>query len=335
MPIYLLGIRDGGIEPRAQSRRGFRPPRLLGAWLVAAAMMSMDAAFAEEPATETKLALETKPEVVILWPDGAPGAKGDEPADKPRITVYRAPAETANGAAVVICPGGGYGHLAVGHEGLDVAKWLGSVGVTAFVLEYRIAPRYRHPAPIDDARRAVRTVRARAADWDVDPDRIGIIGFSAGGHLASTAATWFESGKPDAKDPIERVSSRPDFLILGYPVITFTQDFMHAGSRRNLLGDDLDPKLVERLSNEKQVTKDTPPTFLFHTTEDTAVPPENSIAFYLGLRAAGVPAELHIYEPGRHGVGLAPADPILSTWPERCRAWMEKRGYLTRKTTAK
>jgi acetyl esterase/lipase len=218
--------------------------------------------------------------------------------------------------------------LADDHEGRQVARWLNSIGVTAFVLKYRIAPRYHHPAPLQDAQHALRTVRANAKEWHVDLKRIGIWGFSAGGHLAATAGTHFDDGKVDAEDPIERVSCRPDFMILAYPVITFTEAGMHRGSRSNLLGPDPDPKLVESLSNEKQVTARTPPTFLFHTDADRGVVPENSVLFYLALRKAGVPAELHIYEKGAHGVGLAPKDAILSSWPERLAAWMRGRDLL-------
>jgi acetyl esterase/lipase len=209
-----------------------------------------------------------------------------------------------------------------------VAEWLNSIGVTAFVLKYRLAPRYQHPAPSQDASRAIRLVRARASEWGIDPARVGIIGFSAGGHLASTVGTHFDRGRPDAEDPIERVSSRPDFLILGYPVISFIEPFTHVGSRTNLLGKTPDPELVKSLSTETQVTKETPPTFLMHTSGDTGVPPENSVAFYLALHKAGVPAEMHIYERGRHGLGLAPADPALSSWPQRCEAWLRVRGVL-------
>jgi enterochelin esterase family protein len=271
------------------------------------------------------------PQEYLLWPQAAPGAVGDERADRPTLTRYIPPADKATGAAVVVCPGGGYGALADDHEGRQVARWLNSTGVTAFVLKYRIAPRYHHPAPIQDAQHALRTVRAQANEWHVDPGRIGIWGFSAGGHLASTAGTHFDAGKPDAEDPIERVSCRPDFLILAYPVITFTEPTTHGGSRHNLLGPDFDPKLALELSNEKQVTAQTPPTFLFHTDADKGVVPENSVLFYLALRRGGVPAELHIYEKGAHGVGLAPKDAILSSWPERLAAWMKGRGLLQKK----
>jgi enterochelin esterase family protein len=270
------------------------------------------------------------PKVEVLWPTGAPGALGHEPADVPTLTAYLPPAGKGDGSAVVVCPGGGYGFLADDHEGRQPANWLTERGVAAFVLRYRIAPRYHHPAPLQDAQRAVRTVRARAKDWHVDPNRIGIWGFSAGGHLASTAGTHFDAGKPEADDPIERISSRPDFMILCYPVISMTKPIMHVGSRNNLLGKEPDPKLAENLSNEDQVTAQTPPTFLFHTNQDNGVVPENSTLFYLALRKARVPAELHIYERGQHGVGLAPNDPVLATWTGRLEAWMKGRGLMRR-----
>lgn len=266
--------------------------------------------------------------VELLWPKGAPDAMGTDPEDKPSLTIFRPEEGKANGAAVVICPGGGYGHLAVDHEGKQIGEWLNSLGVTAFMLKYRLAPRYRHPAPIHDAQRAIRLVRARAAEWQVDPQRIGIIGFSAGGHLASTTGTHFDAGIADATDPIDKVSCRPDLMILCYPVISLTSPYTHVGSRNNLLGMNADTKLLEGLSNEKHVTRDTPPTFLFHTSADTAVPAENSLLFYMALHAKGVPVEMHIYEQGRHGVGLAAKDPYLASWPKRCSTWMEGRGFF-------
>ncbi|MEJ7617252.1 MAG: alpha/beta hydrolase [Pyrinomonadaceae bacterium] len=229
---------------------------------------------------------------------------------------------------MIVCPGGGLRHAGGGSRGRQVAEWLNTLGVTAFVLKYRLGPRYRHPAPLADAQRAIRYVRANAKQYSVAPERIGILGFSAGGHLTATAGTHFDAGDPQAVDPIDRVSSRPDFLVLAYPVISLTADYTHKGSSRNLLGDTPDPQLLENLSNEKQVTTETPPTFLFHTNEDSGVPPENSVAFYLALRKAKVPAELHIYERGRHGVGLAPGDPVLSTWKERLAGWLYTRGLL-------
>jgi len=270
----------------------------------------------------------------VLWPQGAPGALGREPTDVPTLTPYLAPKEKATGAAVVICPGGGYGHLAE-HEGRPVAEWLNTIGVTAFVLKYRLGPRYHHPAMLQDAARAIRLVRARAAEWGLDPARVGILGFSAGGHLASTAGTHFDAGKADAADPLERVSSRPDVMILIYPVITMREK-THAGSKKNLLGDNPTSELVALLSNEEQVTKETPPAFLVHTMTDTAVPVENTLMFVSALRRAGVPFELHLYERGPHGFGLGterqgrPADPILSTWPARCADWLRLHGFVAK-----
>lgn len=267
-------------------------------------------------------------ERLTLWPDGAPGAKGSEEADIPSLTIYRPKPERANASAVVICPGGGYGGLAVDHEGRQIAEWCNAMGSTALVLRYRIAPRYHHPAPLSDALRAMRTARARAGEWKIDPKRIAIIGFSAGGHLASSVGTHFDAGNAKAADPVERQSSRPDLMILCYPVITMSDPYTHAGSRRNLLGERPSAEMIERFSNEKQVTAQTPPTFLFHTATDPVVPSENSVLFYLALRRAGVPAELHIYEQGPHGVGLARQRPALSSWPTRCQAWLAQHGFF-------
>ncbi len=272
-----------------------------------------------------------EPEVVVLWPGGAPGAVGNEDVDRPTLSLYPVDEPRATGAAVVVCPGGGYRVLAMDHEGTQIARWLNSIGVAAFVLKYRLGPRYHHPAPLNDAQRALRYVRLNADKFHIDRSRVGIWGFSAGGHLASTAETHFDRGDPQAAEEIDRMSSRPDFAILAYPVISFTTEYTHKGSLRNLLGDDPDPKLVASLSNENQVTADTPPTFLFHTNEDHGVPAENSVLFYLALRKAGVPAELHIYEHGPHGVGLAPTDLALSSWPRRLADWLYGRGLLTAK----
>jgi acetyl esterase/lipase len=258
------------------------------------------------------------PKVELLWPEGAPGAAGGTDEDKPSISIYLPAADKATGTGVVVCPGGGYGHLAIDHEGEQVARWLNSFGVAGFVLKYRIAPRYHHPAPLQDAQRAIRLVREHGQEWRVRPDRVGIMGFSAGGHLASTAGTHFDAG------------TRPDFMILCYAVISFSPPYAHKGSRNNLIGENADPKLVENLSNELQVTAQTPPAFLFHTTTDQTVPVENSVQFYMALRKAGVPAEMHIYANGPHGVGLASTDLALSSWPLRLAEWMQGRGLLSR-----
>jgi acetyl esterase/lipase len=274
----------------------------------------------------------TQTQVIPLWDQSAPGALGDGPADRPFVTVYppwpATPTGRASGTAIIIAPGGGYQSLAVTHEGVQVANWLNAMGVTAFVLQYRLGPRYRHPVELGDAQRAIRLVRSRAKEWNLAVDRIGMMGFSAGGHLAATAATHYDDGKAQASDPIERMSSRPDFLILGYPVISFDSAITHAGSRRNLLGENPDPKLVEELSNELRVTAQTPPAFLFHTTNDPAVPVENSVAFYRALIRAKVPAEMHLFENGPHGVGLALADPALSVWPSLLSNWLRTHGLL-------
>lgn len=275
------------------------------------------------------LCAQVPPSPELLWPEGAPGALGSADADRPTITPYLVPAGRGTGTAVVVCPGGGYVNLSMDLEGSQIARWLNSIGVTAFVLKYRLGPRYRHPIELGDAQRAIRTVRAKAARYRVLPNRVGIVGFSAGGHLASTAATHFDAGNAAAADPIDRLGSRPDFAVLCYPVISFTTPYVHRGSMRALLGENPDPKLVESLSNELQVTAQTPPTFLFHTNADTVVPAENSMLFYLALRKAGVPAEIHIYENGPHGVGLAQTDEALSSWPARLADWLRGRGLLT------
>jgi acetyl esterase/lipase len=264
------------------------------------------------------------PGPIVLWPGGAPGAVGRQPEDIPTLTPYITK-ENPTGATVIVCPGGGYTRLA-DHEGRPVAEWLNSLGITAFVLKYRVGPRYHHPAPLQDAARAVRTVRARAKEWNLDPNRIGILGFSAGGHVASTIGTHFDQGSANAADPIERVSSRPDRLILIYPVITM-REFTHAGSKRQLLGENPSNELVALLSNDEQVTKQTPPTFLVHTADDAGVPVENSLRFAEALRKAGVGFELHVYEHGPHGFGLGGNDPVLLSWPGRCADWLKLQGF--------
>jgi acetyl esterase/lipase len=260
---------------------------------------------------------------VLLWPDGAPGALGQGENDKPTLTPYLAEPSGTIRAAIVVCPGGGYGGLAQ-HEGRDYALWLNELGISAFVLKYRLGSHgYRHPRMLEDAARAVRMVRARAAEWSVDPQRVGIMGSSAGGHLASTLLTHFDQGNQQAADVIDRQSSRPDLGVLCYPVITFGE-FTHQGSRRNLLGDNPSPELIENLSNERQVTPQTPPTFLWHTVEDQAVPIENSLLFAQALRAAKVPFELHLFEKGRHGIGLANGHP----WTVALKAWLTSRNFV-------
>jgi acetyl esterase/lipase len=289
------------------------------------------------PAPGRSVAADDVPKTFTLWPEGAPGAQGNDPKlDVPTIAVFLPAAEKATGAAVVICPGGGYGGLAIDHEGKQIAEWLNEVGITGIVLRYRLGPRYHHPAMLQDVGRAIRTVRARAQEWNLDPKRVAILGFSAGGHLASTAGTHFDAGRSDAADPIERESSRPDRMILAYPVIALATPYAHLGSKRNLLGDNPPAELVESLSNETQVRSDTPPTFLVHTNADTGVPAENSLLFALALRKAKVPLELHIFEKGAHGLGLGggrqgvvKSPPLpYNAWPKLCEAWLKDQGFI-------
>jgi len=265
---------------------------------------------------------------MLLWPAGAPGALGDEDVDRPSLMVFLPTKLNATRTGVVVAPGGSYTHLATEKEGYAIARWLNEHGVAAFVLQYRLGPKYHYPVELEDAQRAIRMARAHAEDWGVATDHVGMWGFSAGGHLTATAGTHFDAGNSSASDPIDRESSRPDFLVLGYPVITFHEPDLHRGSLKNLLGDTPDPKLVDSLSEETQVTKDAPPTFLFTTTDDKTVPVINSVMFYAALVKAGVPAEMHIFQHGAHGAGLAATNPQLSVWPDLVAKWMRERGYM-------
>jgi acetyl esterase/lipase len=271
------------------------------------------------------------PQILRLWPDRAPGALGDQDDDTPTLAIYLPSGVSSTSkpiAAVIIAPGGSYRALAMDKEGRAPAEYLNSLGVAAFVLKYRLGPRYHHPVQLGDAQRAIRLVRARASEWRIASDRIGIFGFSAGGHLASTASTQFDAGRAEAADPIDRVSSRPDFAVLAYPVISLTESWTHQGSKTNLLGEAPDPALARRLSSETQVTSAAPPTFIYHTNADTAVPVENSVAYFLALRKAGVPAELHVFKDGAHGTGLGQQDPALAEWPTLLANWLRAGGFL-------
>ncbi|MBI3974078.1 MAG: alpha/beta hydrolase [Chloroflexi bacterium] len=250
---------------------------------------------------------------------GGPNAEG-----LPALTPYLIEGDHTR-AAVVVCPGGGYARRAP-HESGPVARWLNTLGLHAFVLDYRVAP-HRHPVPLGDARRALRFVRHHAREWRVDPQRIGILGFSAGGHLAASVSTHFDDGNPEADDPIEHHSCRPDLAILCYAVITFGDAFRHTGSMRNLLGDDPPEALRRLLSNELHVTADTPPTFLWHTAEDAGVPVENSLLYAAALSRHKVPFELHVYPTGKHGLGLAQDHPQVRNWTELCAVWLRSMGY--------
>ena len=312
-------------------------PSRTSLWMLACAAIFMTQACASAPAhpapaqaapAQPALAQSRVQPTFPLWANGAPGALGTAPTDQPDITPYLPLPGKANGTAVVVYPGGGYVHLSMEKEGSDIANWLAGNGVTAFVVKYRLGPQYHHPTMLNDAQRAIRTVRARAAEWGVDPNRLGIIGFSAGGHLASTAGTHFDAGSTSGGDAIDRVSSRPDFMMLIYPVITMRDSVTHKGSHDNVLGPNPDPALVRLLSNELQVTRATPPAFIVHSTDDRTVPVENSILMYRALRDAAVPVEMHIFEHGGHGFGMAPKDPVLSVWPSLAENWMRKHGWL-------
>jgi acetyl esterase/lipase len=244
----------------------------------------------------------------------------------PDISVYLPSKRFANGEAVVICPGGGYWVLAYDLEGTDIARYFNTLGVAAIVLKYRL-PTYGnciepHKAPLMDAQRALRLVRYHAPEWNINPAKIGIMGFSAGGHLASTLGTHFDYGNKTAGDMVERQSCRPDFMILMYPVITFTEPCTHTGSREALLGKNPDPALVKYYSNELQVSQDTPPAFLVHADNDTGVPVENTLLMYKALRAKNISAELHILSEGEHGFGLGLGNEHVASWTNNLRLWL-------------
>jgi len=265
-----------------------------------------------------------------LWEGDAPGARGTTDADVPTLTLFRVHAGTGNGTAVVVAPGGAYLGLAANLEGRQVADWFAARGVTAFVLKYRLGKNYLYPTPLVDARRALRFVRARAAEFGVAPDRIGMMGFSAGGHLTAAAGTMFEPGSAASSDPVERVSSRPDFLILGYPWLNAMKADQKALSYCSALGlPAAQCAAFEQYTPEGHVTKDTPPTFIYHTTDDELVPVDWSATFYRSLAAVGVPAEMHLFGTGRHGSGLGLGDAALDLWPTLLEAWLRGRGLLT------
>jgi acetyl esterase/lipase len=259
-----------------------------------------------------------------LWPGAAPGAIGNESADVPAISVF-SPADP-DGSAIIICPGGGY-TLHAEYEAEPVARWLATLGVTGIVLRYRLAPRYRHPIPFLDVTRAIRLIRAKAADWALDPTRVGVMGFSAGGHLAAHVSTHFDAGDCGAHDPVARAASRPDLAVLLYPVITMTKLSHHTVTMRNLLGDAPLRELIEELSVERHVTRDTPPTFVYHAIGDPNVPVINALLYADALRASGVRFELHLYDRVAHGIGLATSDDYLRTWPLLCAAWLASKGF--------
>ncbi|WP_226036558.1 alpha/beta hydrolase [Aquibacillus saliphilus] len=260
---------------------------------------------------------------IKLWEDNVPSQINVE--DSPTITPYLVDTDGVKTSAVIICPGGAYARKA-DHEGEPVAKWLNSLGISAFVLDYRVAPN-KYPSSLQDVKRAIRYVRAHAIDWAIDQDRIGILGFSAGGHLASTAGTQYDFGDPKAKDPVERISSRPDLMILCYPVITMMKPYCHQGSVSNLLGENPSADLIESLSNHLHINKDTPPTFLWHTADDQSVPVENSFMFASALRQHQIPFDLHVFEQGVHGLGLADENQHVRSWQSQCLLWLQKHNF--------
>lgn len=247
----------------------------------------------------------------------------------PNMDMFPAPSEKANGTAIVICPGGGYWGLAIEHEGKQIAQWLNDLGITAFVLKYRLPDNSimvdKTVGPMQDGQETIRLVRRNAKEWNINPDKIGIMGFSAGGHLASTLSTHFNE---NAYEPYDSTSARPDFSLLIYPVISMDSAFTHWGSRVNLLGANPSPELIDYFSNELQVSHETPPAFLVHSLDDNVVAVQNSINYALALRKLNIPCELHIYESGGHGYGLGWSTDTESTWPEACRKWLEARGFL-------
>ena len=270
-------------------------------------------------------------QTVRLWPGDVPHALGKACEDVPTLTVFEPQQGHENGSAVVILPGGAYVRLAANHEGRQIADWFTAHGFRAFVLSYRLSSNgYLLPIPLIDARRAVQTVRARAADYKINPNRIGIIGFSAGGHLAALASTQFVAGKADAEDPIERVSSRPDFLVLGYPWIgAISSDTSHLSYCKLFNVMEACEALRTAYSPDLFVTKQTPPTFWFHTFDDGTVPVEQGLRFYEALVKAGVPSEAHIYAHGPHGFGLGKGEPVLDQWPAQLETWLRAQGLLT------
>ena len=263
---------------------------------------------------------------IPLWPNGAPGAVGKAATDVPTVTVYLPPANPTR-TAVVVAPGGGYEHLALDHEGVQVAQWLNAHGVAAVVLKYRLGPVYHHPIELGDAQRAVRYVRANAERMGVATAHIGMLGFSAGGHLTATAGTQVAEGSASASDAIDRVSSRPDFLVLCYPVISMEQGVAHEGSVKFLLGDAATTEQRAAMSADEHVSAQTPPTFLWSTTDDSVVPVMNAVLFYQALVKNKVSAEMHIFPHGHHGLGLAQTTPEVSAWPDMFYAWMRANGW--------
>lgn len=311
-----------------KARRGFRLACAACFSLLTFQAECLAQAGAGRTATDDFLGIATFP----LWEAGAPGAVGNGEADAPTLTVFRPQRGTGIGTAVLVAPGGGYMGLAGNLEGRQVADWLASKGITAFVLRYRLGRDYLYPTPLLDAQRAIRVVRARAKEFGIAPDRVGMMGFSAGGHLTAAAGTMFDAGRADASDAVDRVSSRPDFLILGYPWLNAMKPNQPPGVLTYYSALQIEPEKrasFEQYSPDQHVTAQTPPTFIYHTTDDAVVPVEASIAFYSALRAARVPVEMHVFAKGRHGTGLGLGNAALDAWPALLEAWLRDRGLLT------
>jgi acetyl esterase/lipase len=339
----LLGVLVACASPLAKQNASFVPcptGQPTAKVLPSAAACVEPRASAVPASSAPPPAADPAPRVIELWPEGVPGLLSDAPPERiedervynvsvATLTVFPARTPDERRAAVIVCPGGAYVRLAVAKEGSDVTRFLNARGVSAFVLKYRVAP-YRYPAALRDVLRAVRFVRANAAELGIDPARIGVFGSSAGGHLAASAATLFDSPEGKTGAALDAVSARPDFVALLYPVVTMFDPHAHAGSRDALLGPKPSKDLVRKTSLELRVTKQTPPVFLVHTSEDRSVPVENSLAFYAALRGAGVPAELHVYEKGPHGFGLRPDLGTTSEWPLRFAEWLEAQGFASR-----
>ncbi len=260
---------------------------------------------------------------IPLWEPDSPHAPHHTEAMPPHLVPFLV--ENAR-SAVVVCPGGGYARRA-DHEGDPIAHWLNSLGISALVLHYRVAP-HKHPEPLSDAQRALRLVRHHSTEWGIEPNRIGILGFSAGGHLAATLSTHWDGGDMTSRDPVNSASCRPDFAILCYPVISMSAPYAHSGSRKNLLGDAPTPDDLHHLSNETQVTSETPPTFIWHTADDAGVPVEHSLDYARALRQSGVPVSLHVFPHGRHGLGLALDNPEAGQWTGLCASWLKAQGFV-------
>ncbi len=316
-------ILDCATKPTPSNSALMKLPRPF----LALTLLSSTALFADEP------------KQIELWPEGVPGLRADATPEKietgrasnvhhPYLVSFPAPADKANGTAVIICPGGGYMRLSIENEGSLVAARLNAIGVSAFVLHYRMVE-YGHPAPLRDVLRAIRLVRSRAAELGVKSDRIGVLGSSAGGHLAASASTLFNDTDGKTGAELDAISGRPDFAVLLYPVITMKDPFVHAGSRKALLGASASPEAIEHMSLELRVTKETPPTFLVATEEDKTVPVENTLMYYQALRKAGVDAELHVWPKGPHGFGMRNDLPGPSSWSDRCEEWLRRGGWLT------